>query len=556
MRAATTGFFAEQQWDFAPQERSALPGAPATPEHPASRRLLYGLIGVLIAITGGLGTALIAVNMPYLQGALGLYQNEMSWLPAVYVMTNVPTGMVLIKYRQQFGLRSFTLIFLGLYCVLAFAHLFASGFWPAIAVRAASGIAGSALTTLSLNYFIQALPAPRRLAAITLGLSVPQLAFPIARLFSVDLLGFDQWRTLYMFEFGLSLISFALIGLVRLPPAQRERAFEWLDVPTIVLFTLFIGLISAVLSQGRYEWWTDSTWIGWALAGSIPLFGAVFLLEYHRTNPVIDMRWLGRTYFLRLMLVGTMARIVLSEQTYGTVGLLNALGYTNDQLFLFSALNMFAAIGGIIVGALAVGPDRFTQPVAFAIGLVAIAAFIDSHATNLTRPPELYATQMVIAFSTTMYIGPAILVGLTQVLADGGKKLTSFIVLFATTQSMGGLIGTALLSTFQSYAEKQHSFDIIEHLTMGDPQVALALQQGAARYAPTLSDPTLRSAVGAAALSQRVATEANVLAYNDVFRLISIMAAATTTFLILVVIHRRRLARLKARSAAVTGHPA
>ncbi|MBW8911929.1 MAG: MFS transporter, partial [Sphingomonas sp.] len=112
------------------------------------------------------------------------------------------------------------------------------------------------------------------------------------RLFSVDLLGFDQWRTLYLFEFGLSLICFAFIALVRLPPSVREKAFEWLDVPTVILFTLFIGLISATLSQGRFEWWTDSRWIGWALAASIPLFGAVFLLEYHRANPMIDMRWL------------------------------------------------------------------------------------------------------------------------------------------------------------------------------------------------------------------------------------------------------------------------
>ena len=551
--ATITRFFQEQQWEFAPQERSPFPGSPATPDHPVGRRIVYGLIGVLIAITAGLGTALIAVNLPYLQGTLGLYQNEIAWLPAVYVMTNVPTGMVLIKYRQQFGLRPFTLIFLGLYCLLAFAHLFTSGFWAAITVRAASGIAGSALTTLSLNYFIQAFPAPQRLAAITLGLSVPQLAIPIARLFSVDLLGFDQWRTLYLFEFGLSLICFAFIALVRLPPSVREKAFEWLDVPTVILFTLFIGLISSALSQGRFEWWTDSPWIGWALAASIPLFGAVFLLEYRRANPVIDMRWLGRSYFLRLMLVGTMARIVLSEQTYGTVGLLNALGYTNDQLFLFSALTVIAAIAGIIVGALAVGPDRLTQPVAFAIGLVAIAAFIDSHATSLTRAPELYATQMVIAFSTTMYIGPAILVGLTQVLADGGKKLTSFIVLFASTQSLGGLIGTALLSTYQSWSEKQHSFDIVQHLTMTDPLVAQAVQQSAARFAPTLSDPVLRSAEGAAVLSQRVAIEANVLAYNDVFRLIAILATCTVLFLMLVLLARRRAARRQLRVAETMG---
>jgi MFS family permease len=538
----TTHFFRDQKWDFAPHERSPLPGAPATPDHPFARRIGYGAIGVLLGITGGLGTAIVAVNLPYLQGGLGLYQNEIAWLPAVYVMTNVPAGMVLIKYRQQFGLRSFALIFQALYCVLTFAHLFVGTFAAAIAVRAASGIAGSALTTLGLNYLIQAFPASTRMKGIAIGISVPQLAIPLARLFSSNLLDFDQWRTLYLFEFGLAVISFAVIALFRLPPSIREKSFEPLDLPTVGLFTTGIALLCSVLAVGRYAWWMDSEWIGWALAGSVPLFGAVFLIEYYRSNPLIDLRWIGTIDFLRFVLVGTVARIVLSEQTYGTVGLLAALGYTNDQLHVFSLLTTGAAIGGIIAGALIVGPNRLTQPVALAIGIVAIAAYLDSYSTNLTRPSELYITQMLIAFSTTLYVGPAILVGFTKVLADGGKKLTSFIGLFATTQSLGGLIGTALLGTFQSYREKQHSFDIVQHLNPADPQVVAALQQGSARYSGLILDPLLRTLQGSTALSQRVVTEANVLAYNDVFRLISTLAAITAVLLSYLVLHRWRLA--------------
>jgi hypothetical protein len=538
----TASFFRDQVWKFAPQERSPLPGAPATPDHPFGRRVLYGAIGVLIGITGGMGTAIVAVNLPYLQGGLGLYQDEMAWLPAVYVMTNVPTGIVLIKYRQQFGIRSFALIFQAIYCILTFAHIFVGGMVAAIAVRAASGIAGSALTTLGLNYLIQAFPAAARMKGISIGIAVPQLAIPLARFFSPDLLDFEQWRTLYLFELGLAVLSFAAVGLFRLPPSVREQSFERLDLPTVVLFTSGIALLCSVLAVGRYAWWIDSEWIGWALAGCIPLFCAVFLIEYHRSNPLIDWRWLGTIDFLRFVLVGTVARIVLSEQTYGTVGLLAALGYTNDQLHVFSLLTMGASISGIVAGAWIVGPNRLTQPVALAIGIVAVAAFIDSYSTSLTRAPQLYVTQMLIAFSTTLYIGPALLVGFTKVLADGGKKLTSFIALFATTQSLGGLLGSALLGTFQSYREKQHSFDIIQHLDPADPQIANALLQGSGRYLGIILDPLLRTAQGSTALSQRVAIQANVLAYNDVFRLISILAAITTLLLVYLVLHRWRLA--------------
>lgn len=533
MTAPHTGFFSEQEWNFAPHERSPLPGGAATPAHPPLRRLLYGAVGVLIGITGSLGTAAVTVNLPYLQGSLGAYQAEMAWLPAVYVMTNVPTGMILIKYRQQFGLRSFALIFLTIYSLLTCVHLFVGGMTAAIAVRAASGIAGSALTTLCLNYMIQALPATARLSAIAAGIAVPQLAIPLARLLSPALLASDPWRNLYLFEFGLTLISLGAVAAIRLPPAAREQAFERLDIITTILFALGLALLCAVLAQGRYAWWTDTAWVGWALATALPLFGAVFLLELHRANPLIDMRWLGTIDFLRFVLVGTVARVILSEQTYGAIGLLGLLGSTNDELITFSALILCASIAGVVAGALLVKPGRLPHLVVLAIAIVAIAAAYDSQTTHLTRAPQMYLSQALIAFSTTLYIGPAMLIGFARVLADGGRKLTSFIVLFGATQSLGGLIGTAWLGTLQSIREKAHSFALVQRLSHSEPQVALALQQGANRYAAQISDPGLRGAQGAASLAQRVSAEANIMAYNDVFATIAILAAVTAVLLAL-----------------------
>ena len=86
-----------------PHERPSLPGSPSTPWHPTHKRWLYALVGVLVAITGGLGNALVIANLQYLQGALGATTAEMAWLPAAYVMTNVCMNLLLVKFRQQFG---------------------------------------------------------------------------------------------------------------------------------------------------------------------------------------------------------------------------------------------------------------------------------------------------------------------------------------------------------------------------------------------------------------------------------------------------------------------
>ncbi|MDP1007678.1 MFS transporter, partial [Klebsiella pneumoniae] len=83
---------------------------------------------------GGLGNALVIANLQYLQGALGATTAEMAWLPAAYVMTNVCMNLLLVKFRQQFGLRAFTEVFLVLYALVTFGHLFVNDLSSAIAV--------------------------------------------------------------------------------------------------------------------------------------------------------------------------------------------------------------------------------------------------------------------------------------------------------------------------------------------------------------------------------------------------------------------------------------
>lgn len=158
---------------FKPHERPTLPGSPANPDHPTSRRLIYFAIGCLIGITGGLGNALVTVNLNFAQGTLDLYTNESAWLTAAYFMTNVTANLLLVKYRQQFGLQPFIRYSLVVYAATTLMHLFVHDFWTSVAVRAMSGIAASGLTTLTILYFFQSLPAAKRLAGVMIGICIP-----------------------------------------------------------------------------------------------------------------------------------------------------------------------------------------------------------------------------------------------------------------------------------------------------------------------------------------------------------------------------------------------
>jgi MFS family permease len=133
---------------------------------------------------GALGNAVVTANLQNLQGTFGAWSTEIAWLPAVYVMTNISINLLLVKFRQQYGLRAFTEGFLVLYVLVTFFHLFVNDLSSALMVRAAHGMVAAALSSLGIYYQIQAWPAKHRLKALTIGITGSSLAIPLARLFS------------------------------------------------------------------------------------------------------------------------------------------------------------------------------------------------------------------------------------------------------------------------------------------------------------------------------------------------------------------------------------
>lgn len=512
-----------------PHERPSLPGSPSTPLHSDARRVAYLVVGLIVALTGGLGNALVSVNLPYLQGSLGVYSSEIQWLPAAYVMANVSMNLLLVKFRQQFGLRLFTELFLVLYAAATLAHLFVHGLASAIAVRAASGMSGAALTVLGLYYTLQAFPARHRLKGVVLGVGFAQLALPLARLFSSELLELGEWRGLYLFELGMTLLALGCVLMLKLPPGDRVKAFEKLDFLTFALFAPGVALLSAVLALGRTVWWLESRWLGYSLAAAIVLIAAALLVEHNRRAPLLNTRWLSTGNMVRLALSVLLIRVVQSEAS-GTVGFLQALGLNNDQMQQLWLVVMAGTVAGMVASALTIAPSRIAPSLMLSLALMAAGAWMDAHATNLTRPANMVVSQFLLAFGGAFFLGPTFISGFGAVIA-APRNLISFSLMFTITQNMGSLLGAALVGTFQVVREKYHSSQLVEHLTLLDPQVAARVQAGGAALGGTLADPAMRSAQGVASLGAAATREANILAYNDVFMLICAVALATLAWL-------------------------
>ncbi|MBA4822256.1 MFS transporter [Pantoea ananatis] len=530
--------YAAREW--LPHEKPMLPGSPSTPLHSTPKRIAFGLIGLLISLTGALSNALVSANLTNLQGTFAAYSNEIAWLPAVYVMGNISINLLLVKFRQQFGLRVFTEAFLVLYVLVAFFHLFANDLSSAIIVRTAHGMVGAALSSLGIYYQVQAWPAKHRLKALVIGLTVSQLAIPLARLFSSELLQLEEWRGLYLFELGLALIALGAVLVVKLPPGDRIKAFEKMDFVTFMLLAPGMALLCGVLSLGRIEWWFSTPWLGVCAALALVLIVTAFVIEHNRRNPLINTRWLSNGMIVRLGIVMIMIRIVLAEQNTGAIGFLQQIGLQNDQLHGLAWAIIAGVIAGIAASALTIKPTHLNWPIVVSLIVMIIASLMDAQSSPVTRAKNMYLSQFLLGFGSAFFMAPAMLMGIGSVVTQP-KNLVSFVVLFGMSQNLGGLIGSAILGTFQTWREKYHSSLLGDQLSLLDPNVSERLSQYGALFTSQISDSALLSAQSTSQLQSVATLQANVLAYNDTYLLTAALALVTLMWVLWRLTRRRYL---------------
>lgn len=536
--------------DWADHEKPALPGSPAMPHHHPLERLCYALVALLVGITGGLGNALFTANLPTIQGQMGLTPLEAGWLTGAFVTFNVTANLLVYKFRQQFGMRLFTEISLGLYALLCVLHLFMGSNDSLLWVRGASGLAAAACTSLGTLYMLQALPRVYVLKMLVIGVGLSQLATPLAWLISPSLLLHGQWQNLYLLEAGLALLSFAAVVLLKLPAGVHIKAFEKRDFLSMALLIPGVGLLVAVLVQGTTRWWFDAPELAWLLVGAIALLSAGLYLEHHRPYPMFHTRWFTQGPTIRFVIGAIILRFLTTEQSYGVVGLMRTLGMAPEQMQPLFGVILAGTVVGMLASAATFGLQHLGRQMLAALVLLGVGAYLDFGRTSLDRPEDFFVSQFLMAAGSGLFMGPLMLTGIVQGIRNGAHFMLTAILTISITQSLGGLMGSAVLGTYETYRQHVYSAALVEQITPTHPQVAQRLQLQQQALAPQISDPILRAAQGSAQLAATVRREAHVLAYNDVFRVVAYVAMGYLLWSLLLLGQTKVAATLAARRAA------
>ena len=506
------------------EEKPTLPGSPGQILHPVPKRFLYFFIGLFITLSAGLSNGFITANLPAIQGEYGLTPLEAAWIPAIFVMANVSSNLILFKARQQYGLRFFSEIGLIVFIAVLILHLFVRDFEMALFVRFISGLTAAPLSSLGIYYTMQAFKREDMAKGLYLGLGFQQLGLPLAWIISPALVNVNDWAMLYTFELGLAVCCLAMVVSLKLPRSLRIEVFEKKDFLTFFLLAPGFALLCIVLAQGPILWWFDAPQLAYALIASLVLIIVGLIYEHYRENPLIMTRWLGLTSTLQFIFSALALRFLMSEQSYAAVNFLKAMGMGPDQLVSLYGVIFTGIVIGTIFSAVTFSKETIILHLLFAELLILLACGLDYHLTSDIRPANFFLSQFLIGFTGGMFIGPLLLVGALSALKHGAGHIVTFMVLFSATQTFGGLMGSSFFSTYQQQRTQTYRAELTSQLNPTDPQVAKRLALYQKSTASTINDPVLQKNQEIKSLNQIITREAQVRAYNDVIALNGVFA--------------------------------
>lgn len=535
--------------DDRPTGDAVAPAPVPPPSKPFWLGAVYVASGLLLFITQGMGMNIVNANLYQLQGEFSATVVEAAWLSAVYMAPYATLSIALFKIRTQYGLRPFAEWSILAFVAASVLNLFVHDLHSALVVRFISGCAAAPISSLGFLYVLEAFPRERKLTqGLSLALMGSLISSPLARMISPSLLQIDGWQALYTLEIGLALVAMAIIYTLPLTIPPRAKVIERLDILSYLLLAIGIGCLAVFLTLGRFYWWFETPWLGMLLAAAFGFLTLTALVEIRRSNPMLDFAWIFSRQNLHLAAVLLVFRAVSSEQSSTAVGFFQQIGLLNDQQFWLWAVVLAASVAGALFCMVLMSSRYVETAHVIALFLIALGAYLDSGATSLTRPEQMYVSQGMIAFGAAMFLPPVMAKGFVGAMQKGLPYVVNFIAIFLFTQITGSMLMTALLGSFVTLREKFHSNVLAESILLTDPDVAQRVSQLAGAYRKVITDPTLLNAEGLALLSQQVTREAYVLAYTDTFLLISVVAAIALCVLL------AHLAWDRLRSAAAMNH--
>ena len=484
---------------------------------PTLNRPMITLSIMTATVMIALDTTIANVALPHMQGSVSAGADQITWVLTSYIVAAAILTPLTGWMTGRFGRKNVFLVSVAGFTLASALCGIANSLAELVLFRLIQGMFGAALLPLSQAVLLDINPKERHgqaMAVWGMGAMLGPIMGPALGGWLTENL---NWR--WCFFINVPFGALALAGVFFFIHGERNHDAPRLDVFGFAMLSLALGAFQLMVDRGQIQDWFSSSEI-WIELGVAALALAVFVIHnWTAKNPFVphallkDRNFITANAFgalLGLLVYATMALLpqlaeVLLDYPVVTTGFIMApRGFgTLISMFLVGRMIGKMDIRLILLIGLTISAFAMWQMSRFTLDMtpnaIAVAGIVQGIGTGL-----LFVPLSTVAFSTID----------VRYRTDGAGVYT-------LVRNIGSSIGISIMQSLQIQNTAIVHAGIVEHAIPGAPAL-----QGLPF--------DLSTAAGASALNVEAGRQASMVAYVDVFYLMTFICIAAVPLLLFV----------------------
>jgi len=491
-------------------------------------RTLITLCVMMGNLMQSLDASIANVSLPYMQGTLSTSADEITWVLTSYVIAaaimTAPVGWMAVR----FGRKNLHVACMTGFVIASMACGMADTLEQMVVFRFLQGMCGAALVPLSQATMLDIYPFERRAQAMAIfgmGVMVGPITGPTLGGYLTEMY---NWR--YVFYVNLPFGVLAVTGLlIFLPKAvpRSELRFDWTG---FAVLAIGVAALQLMLDRGQKEdWFSSREIVIEAVLAGLGLYLFVVHMFTAKRPFLPPGLFKDRNFVCGVSMVFCTATVMLASSALMAPYLESLAGYPVATAGLSMAPRGIGTIIGMQLASRLSNLVDHRKLMAAGLLTLGFALYSMSYWTPDVSQHQMILTFMMQGFAIGFVFNPMTVMAFTTLPPALRGYATS---LQSLCRNLGQAVGVSVTSLMLVRGEQTSHADIAGGITPFD-----RVLQGNDSVSHML-DPATRH--GAAMLDQMINHQAQIIAFNNDFRMMTFVVVPPLLLLLLMRRHERR----------------
>lgn len=464
---------------------------------------------MLAAMLEVLDSTIVNVSLPHMMASLNANSDQITWVLTSYIVASAVMLPLTGFLSHRVGRKNLLLINItGFMCTSALCGL-TSSLEAMVVLRIFQGLFGSVLIPLSQSVMRETF-APEELGK---AMAIWGVGIMTAPILGPTLGGFItenfNWRWIFYLNVPICLFAFIMACLF-IPQSSRKKIP--VDYTGLSLMVVAISTLQLFLDQGNQKDWLDSNFIVFTLLLSI-IAWILFItrsLQKKKQNIVNLLIYQDRNFRLASILMFLFCGCCFSILTLQPLMLEHLLGYSPITTGIVMAPRGIASAVAMVVAVPVMKKGGGKILLFIGVACCAFGSYLLAH-LNLSMSVESnFLPTWIQGFGMGLFMVPISSYSLATL---ASADITEGAGLFAYSRMLGTSVGISVFTTLVTRETQVIWNRLTQYTTPYNPNIQHWL--GAQHL-------DLFSPQGQAVLQNEVARQANMVAFNDAFFVITL----------------------------------